>query len=65
MRTQDTHTQLAAHRLTVIVSAVTLLAATTHPVCRSELKYSTVYPMRGEAPGLVFVASRHDTVTDD
>jgi len=56
---------MSAHRLTVIVSAVTLLAATTQPVWRSELKYSTVYPMRGEAPGLLLVASCHEMVTDD
>ena len=60
----DTCTILA-HRLTVMVSAVTLLAAATQPVWRSELKYSTVYPMRGEAPGLGFVAWCHETVTDD
>ena len=48
-----------------MVSAGTLLAATTQPVCRSELKYSIVYPMRGEAPGLGLDASCQDTVMED
>jgi hypothetical protein len=57
--------RILSQSLTVIVSAVTLLAATTQPVWRPELKYSIVYPMSGEAPGLLLVASCHETVTDD
>lgn len=38
--------------ITVIDCPGTRCAATTHPVWRSELKYSTVYPIRGLEPAL-------------
>lgn len=33
-----------------MVSLVIRLAATTQPVCKSALKYSTVYPINGDTP---------------
>ena len=39
-----------------------LCAAVTHPVSKSLLKYSTVYPIRGDWPVLELLL--HDIVTD-
>lgn len=37
-------------QLTVTILLGTLCTANTHPFCKSELKYSTVYPMNEELP---------------
>lgn len=39
-------TELPQSLITTILFVLTLWAATTHPVCRSELKYSKVYPIK-------------------
>ena len=46
----------------VYVSEVILCAATTHPVSRSELKLSMVYPINGDCPVWAFL--RQEMVMD-
>jgi hypothetical protein len=48
---------------TVKVSEVTRWAAATQPVCRSELKYSTVKPMSADSPTRAALR-RHEIVMD-